>query len=63
MEDPGHPHRADRAGRPAAAARAAARDATFRFTAGHELLAVPDVVLPGTATAWVAVVIAAAITV
>ncbi|MBO9626904.1 MAG: ABC transporter permease [Microbacterium sp.] len=40
-----------------------AGDATFRLTSGGELLAVPNLVVPGTATAWIAVVIAAAITV
>ncbi|MDR2999295.1 MAG: ABC transporter permease [Microbacterium sp.] len=38
-------------------------DATFRFSAGYEKIAVPELVVPGTATAWVAVVIAAVITV
>jgi ABC-type uncharacterized transport system permease subunit len=38
-----------------------AGDATFRLTAGGELIALPNIVVPGTATAWVAVVIAAAI--
>ncbi|ALX67311.1 ABC transporter permease [Microbacterium sp. XT11] len=36
-------------------------DATFRLTSGGELLAVPNLVVPGTATAWVTIVIAAAI--
>ncbi|WEK60327.1 MAG: ABC transporter permease [Candidatus Microbacterium colombiense] len=40
-----------------------AGDATFRLTAGSEILALPDVVVPGTPAAWVAVVIGAAITV
>lgn len=39
-----------------------AGDATFRLTSGGELLALPNVVVPGTATAWVAVIIAAAVT-
>ncbi|MDR6866265.1 simple sugar transport system permease protein [Microbacterium resistens] len=30
---------------------------TFRLTAGHEILALPDLVLPSTGTAWVAVVL------
>ncbi|WP_298861822.1 ABC transporter permease [uncultured Microbacterium sp.] len=36
-------------------------DATFRFAGGNEILAIPDLSLPGTATAWVGVVIAAVI--
>jgi simple sugar transport system permease protein len=37
-------------------------DSTFRLTAGGEILALPNVVVPGTATAWVAVFVAAAVT-
>jgi simple sugar transport system permease protein len=37
-------------------------DSTVRLTAGGELLALPNVVVPGTATAWVAVFVAAAVT-
>ena len=37
-------------------------DSTFRLTAGGEILALPNVVVPGTATAWVAVFLAAAVT-
>jgi simple sugar transport system permease protein len=36
-------------------------DATFRFAGGNEILAVPDITLPGTATAWVGVAVAAVI--
>ncbi|MFK4851633.1 ABC transporter permease [Microbacterium sp. ZW T6_19] len=36
-------------------------DSTFRLTAGGELLALPNVVVPGTATAWVAVLVAAVV--
>jgi simple sugar transport system permease protein len=39
-----------------------AGDSTFRLTAGGEILALPNVVVPGTATAWVAVFLAAAVT-
>jgi general nucleoside transport system permease protein len=39
-----------------------AGDATFRLTAGGELIALPNIVVPGTATAWIAVVVAAFIT-
>ncbi|MFJ4174555.1 ABC transporter permease [Microbacterium sp. NPDC089696] len=39
-----------------------AGDATFRLTAGGELIALPNIVVPGTATAWIAVVVAALIT-
>lgn len=39
-----------------------AGDSTFRLTAGGEILALPNVVVPGTATAWVAVFVAAAVT-
>lgn len=35
---------------------------TFRLTAGHELLALPDLILPATATAWVCAAILAVIT-
>ncbi|MDQ0648974.1 ABC-type uncharacterized transport system permease subunit [Microbacterium natoriense] len=38
-----------------------AGDSTFRLTAGGELLALPNVVVPGTATAWVAVFVAAVV--
>lgn len=38
-------------------------DATFRLTSGAEVIALPDLVLPGTLTAWLAVAIAAAVTV
>ncbi|MBW8763568.1 MAG: ABC transporter permease [Microbacterium sp.] len=38
-----------------------AGDSTFRLTAGGELLALPNVVVPGTATAWVAVLVAAVV--
>ncbi|MFS2241844.1 ABC transporter permease [Microbacterium sp. OR16] len=38
-------------------------DATFRFTAGSEIIELPSLVVPGTATAWVCVVIGAAISV
>ncbi|MFF3029210.1 ABC transporter permease [Microbacterium sp. NPDC057944] len=36
-------------------------DSTFKLTAGSELIAIPNLVVPGTATAWIAVIIAAAI--
>jgi len=39
-----------------------AGDSTFRLTAGGEILALPNLVVPGTATAWVAVFLAAAVT-
>lgn len=38
-------------------------DAVFRFAAGREIIGVPDLVVPGTATAWAGVAIAAVITV
>ncbi len=37
-------------------------DATFRLSGGGELFALPNLVVPGTATAWIAVAIAAALT-
>ncbi|MFD5226823.1 ABC transporter permease [Microbacterium sp. NPDC058342] len=40
-----------------------AGDATFRFAAGGDAIAVPDLVVPGTATAWVCIVIALAVAV
>ncbi|WP_424935260.1 MULTISPECIES: ABC transporter permease [Bacteria] len=35
---------------------------TFRLTAGHEVIALPDLVLPATPTAWVAAVLLVALT-
>lgn len=40
-----------------------AGESTFRFSAGSEAIAVPDIVLPGTATAWLCVAVAAIIAV
>ncbi|MFC9985149.1 ABC transporter permease [Microbacterium keratanolyticum] len=37
-------------------------DATFRLSGGGELFALPNLVVPGTATAWIAVAIAAVLT-
>ncbi|HTN56340.1 MAG TPA: ABC transporter permease [Microbacterium sp.] len=38
-------------------------DATFRFSSGRDAIALPELVVPGTATAWVAVVIGAIVSV
>ncbi|MFE2771557.1 ABC transporter permease [Microbacterium resistens] len=38
-------------------------DATFRFSAGSDLFTLPDLVVPGTATAWTCIVILAVVTV
>src|SRR5690606_1066200 len=38
-------------------------DATFRFSSGRDAIALPELVVPGTGTAWGAVVVAAIITV
>lgn len=38
-------------------------DATFRFSSGAQAIVVPDLVVPGTATAWIAVVVSVVITV